>query len=178
MQLGITLVQESGSSRFSSRCHCLTSPAQLTRFAVPGINSILLSGTSVQLGSYWYPQVMSITITPFRISCHSGHCHGSQAQASQLVRLLFSLGKLHILFFWYYERQPSGSRLLSQLQLYFSKSYVSNVWSLQQILLRSNSGRLPRAIAYFVLEVLLNFPDYQFPCLIWLFGGILSLQVV
>lgn len=129
MQLGIALVQESGSSRFSSRCHCLTSHAQLTRFVVPRVNSLLLSGTSVQLGSYWYPQVMSTTITSFRISCHSGHCHGSQAL--QLVRLLFSFCNLHI-FFWYYETQPSGSRLLSQLQPYFSKSYVSNVWSLQQ----------------------------------------------
>lgn len=65
MHLEIVLIIKNGSSGF-----CLASVTSLALgvwlgFAAPGMNSILLSRTKVQLDSYWLPGKKSATIITF-----------------------------------------------------------------------------------------------------------------
>lgn len=80
MQLASVLIQQSDSSRFSSKVNDLTSPGQLAGFPVLGTNSLLLSKASVQLQSCWLTPRYGYHDSDF--SYQTGHW--CDLQASQL----------------------------------------------------------------------------------------------
>lgn len=80
MQLGFILVHESDSSRLSSKSHDLTSHGQLSLNPVPGMRTILLKGSKVQLDMFTgYCEHINVTIAFLGIPCHAGRCCGSSA---------------------------------------------------------------------------------------------------
>lgn len=160
------------SSRLFSRASDLTSHRQLARYTILGMNSFKSNYTAVG-----YSYDLSATIIPLGMACHAGHCCGLQVLTEEqncswwCCPLPPPLGSLHSIL-QYYENQCLGRRLPGQLQLDSSKSYVHNVWYLQQQGLYFNSGRQPltMAIAWIVVGIswipLTNNLNGYFPCLV------------
>lgn len=91
MQFQIILVEETGSTRFSSSFQGLTHHRQLAKFTVVGMNAPPLRGPYTRLSVSWWPQVTSASTALTRISCLV--CHSCDLLAPQLDRALdcFSL---------------------------------------------------------------------------------------